>query len=649
MTPAASRPSDQAVGQHDPVLPAMVREAGLDLELSAIEDFRLDLDVAAGEEIYFAIESLSSEDVPNAALLEVRAFAPSGARMSIPKWAERSNRIAEIKHLSSAAPDEIALTVFRVAIPDESVKLELIGHRNKSRVATWVIGAPVVNREGTEAWKFVTESGARLEHSARNLRQELQIPEGATGVELSVHHVARRTPSSGPISVVVHDSEGVELLPLPELQQHPRLGSVVLLDGEPDEYRTTLVAFKVPPEAATVGVVGANWGSRTASVTGPVELRASTEVGRSIEEFIDSIPDDDSLVIVDTTAPPMGHETLGLRPNNLSNAYAKLGVWVIFLPFSSLKEFAADVSEKIYQVGRADTERLWNAVRSHRQGCNDIYICSSFPSFEANAAANEARRLGWRVVYEVRDDMEEFNRVGYSKWYTPILEQRMLRTADRVVSVSRALDEKMATMHPGLASHTVIPNGVRSSTIAAGESLRTRRAVEIRAHSSTIGYVGHLTPSWFDWPLLLRVAARAPGIRFEIVGHGMPGGLKLPDNVVYLGPKSHEELAEIVATWRAGIIPFLDIPLTRSVDPNKIYEYFAWGLRCVTIDMGAVQEYPWTHVYSDADSFLEGIRWAIDTPVNDVDLFQLTAFLESVSWDSRAKQMIDFIERGVQA
>lgn len=156
--------------------------------------------------------------------------------------------------------------------------------------------------------------------------------------------------------------------------------------------------------------------------------------------------------------------------------------------------------------------------------------------------------------------------------------------------------------------HFVIPNAVNKHVIETTKRLRTPQVTAQRNSSNKVGYVGHLTESWFDWPLVVEAAKRLPDVIFEIVGHGMPKNIKLPGNVEYLGPKSHDELRPLVQTWKVGLIPFADIPLTRSVDPNKIYEYFAWGLRCVSAPMGMVQEYPSTWVYRGVDEFVESIE-----------------------------------------
>lgn len=628
-------------------LPRTFRADGKRFETLPIEKFRIELDVQPKEHLTIALESISSDAVGGAALVELRALSINGTRLAITGWDPISARVGEYQYLEAAEPGRLALTTVNMRMPKEAVRLEVVGHRWKAAISTAIVASPVINRSSQPNWSFETPTGAALEHRASAIDLDLPIPPGSRRFELSIEHVARDEDSSGPISVTLRDADGIELLPIPSLPQHRTLGPIVQLSGNVGERKTKLLKLEVPSRAATVHLRGADWGDKTAHISGTPKLTPIDADEVSVEAFVASIPRDEELIVIDTTAPPMGHATLGLRPNNLSLSYERAGRWVVFLPFSSLQEFSHRQGDRLFQVPRSEVGALWDALRTHRAGTSDIYICSSFPSAEAVTAAYDLKRLGWTVVYEVRDDMEEFNRVGYSKWYTPILEQQMLGLADRVVSVSRALDEKMVSMQPRIGQHAVIPNGVRSAVIDANAGLRSSEAAERRRDSRTVGYVGHLTDSWFDWPMLRGVAERMPDVRFEIVGHGMPEGLELPDNLVYLGPKTHDELRDMIGHWKVGIIPFLDIPLTRSVDPNKIYEYFAWGLRCVTVEMGAVSDYPWTRVYRDAASFIAELRWALETPVTQPDLSELEAFVGTIDWDSRAAQMLRFIERGV--
>ena len=169
-------------------------------------------------------------------------------------------------------------------------------------------------------------------------------------------------------------------------------------------------------------------------------------------------------------------------------------------------------------------------------------------------------------------------------------------------------------------------------------------AIEAHEAGSVVGYVGHLTASWFDWNAVIHAARQLPEILFEIVGHGKPANISLPSNVKYLGPKTHHELQDIVKHWKVGLIPFIESPLTRGVDPNKIYEYFSWGLRVVSAKMGAVHTYPSTWVYSGQDELTNAISEAVRTSLTEEEMNRIADHAALSSWQDRAETMLRLIE-----
>lgn len=611
----------------------------------AIESVSHSMSVSEGQVLDIAVESFSSEEVEGAALVEVRALDAQGKRVSLPKWPHYSRRVGEYVYLTPGDQNSPAIDEFSVTIPESVAQIELHGHRWKRAVETRVLEGFVVNVRGSSDARTALPSGAPLRYSARDLDAQYELRPVIDRVSIFINHIAQEVASSSPIQVTFLDKDEQLITPIGDSKQNPKLGPIFVLEGAAETRTSTEIELEVPRGAAWLKLKGQDWGSKTALISGAVKVEQLTSNDdRTLRDFVASIPVDAPLLIIDTTAPPLGHETLALRPNNLTAAYARLGAYVIFIPFGSLQGMPMVYDERVLQVPRNNVDEMLSLVLEHRGAESSIFICSSFPSLQSVTVATMLKTQGWKVVYEARDDMEEFNRVGYSKWYSPLLERRMLGIADYVMSVSTALDEKLVSMKPQLEAHRVIPNAVNRHVIDNGESLRTESAAARRADSTTVGYVGHLTSSWFDWPLVVQAAQRMPDVRFEIVGHGMPAGLGLPENVIALGPKTHEELPEIVQDWKVGLIPFEDIPLTRSVDPNKIYEYFAWGLRCVTAPMGKVHEYPATWTYHGVDQFVKALREAVDSPVLSAERDEVERFVQGASWDDRARECLDFID-----
>lgn len=603
------------------------------------------IDVSPGEKLVVNVESVSNSSEKGAALFAIKVFGKDGEQLKVENWKQNSSKVGQYFYLEPSIDQKPVQTQVVIPVPDYATVVELIGRNWKNGTETSIIGELVYNVAGSESMVSSMDSGVSVSYPSSSLQIDRELPEGTRRVEIIFTHKAVFENSSAPVRMSFRDVEGKPLPPIPELSQNPQIGPFIPLIGEIGVEKQTSQIIEVPSRASSLHLEGVDWGKKTPELTAPVELRFPDEEQLSLTDFIKSIPLDEPLIIIDTTAPPLGHQTLSLRPNNLTMAYERLGAWVIFIPFGSIQDQVHHHSEHVFQINRADFDAMLQTSVETRHAENSYFICSSFPSLQSLTAVNYLKTLGWNTMYECRDDMEEFNRVGYSKWYSTSLERNMVLAADQVISVSTALDAKLASLAPRVKIHDVIPNAVNQHVIDNGAYLRTTEALNERQFSNVVGYVGHLTDSWFDWSALEEVARQLPHLEFEIIGHGAPDNLVLPTNIKLLGPKSHEELPEIVARWKVALIPFKDMPLTRSVDPNKIYEYFAWGMRCVTAPMGMVEKYPSTWVYNNVEEFVQMLEEATSSNFSEEELEALNEFVKTASWDHRAHQM--FAKMGI--
>lgn len=608
-------------------------------EAIPIDSFSRDFEVEPGDELALVLEVVSSTGMAKEALVALRFEDPEGGQVENPGWGPKSDVVGDFQYLETSAVDRSIVQTIRITVPDGASTLKVKGVQWKKQGETTLVADPVLVRQNSEYSATVTPSGVLLENSSATFRQRERVPQSAVRVKLEVNVLAGDEIGKAPLQLVFEDVEGSEVPGFGDLPQHPRFGSFLQLEPESGEAKVQTFEAVVPAKAKFLELRGIDWGAKSARILGPVRVLEIDEQDAVVDLIGGTLDDFDSLIVLDTTAPPLGHGTLALRPNNLARVYSGLGSAVVFFPFGSLQGFPQRAGSGLVQFDRSRFDDVCAELMSLDFDGPKVYICSSFPSLSSCAAAERLKAAGWTVVYECRDDMEEFNRVGYSKWYNVQLERQMLQIADQVVSVSPALDQKLASLDVNISNNLVIPNGVNESVIAEGEDLRTEEVLTSRNSSRTLGYVGHLTESWFDWPLLLGAADEMPDVTFEIVGHGMPSNLTLPSNVKYLGPKTHTELRHIVGRWKGGLIPFADLPLTRSVDPNKIYEYQAWGLRTLSAPMGSVEQYPSTWVYRNFEEFVAGAREILQTPLTALEVKEIESFVEGCTWLNRGKSM----------
>jgi glycosyltransferase involved in cell wall biosynthesis len=118
---------------------------------------------------------------------------------------------------------------------------------------------------------------------------------------------------------------------------------------------------------------------------------------------------------------------------------------------------------------------------------------------------------------------------------------------------------------------------------------------------------------------------------------------KLP-NVVFTGRKSIEELPAYLKHIHCCIIPFLCIPLTKSIYPLKINEYLSAGKPVITTDFsedivnfGEVALVSFNH-----EAFISNIEKAIETD-NEEELTKRVQYSANNSWSSRAKQFMKIV------
>lgn len=460
--------------------------------------------------------------------------------------------------------------------------------------------------------------------------------------------------NSALISINIFDENNEYLLPLDDFPINTSIGSYEYIEsGEVQNPVLNEFIFDVKnTKARKLEVKFHPWKNDAKTyVEVEREIKFSEYSTKSIGadrtlDFINSLNSEDKLILLYTTAPYVEHETLELRPNRLAKEYIKLGYKIIFFSFSRVPEevvMPIQYNNYLYQCLYEDVVKVSSLV-ANKKFAEKIFICSSFPDVYALTTINKLKLCGWKLLYEVRDDMEEFNRVGYSKWYDSKIEVAIIKEVDKVITVSPRLAQKMKVM--GSLNEdvknkvTVVQNAAPDSLIDKTSSFRTIKVANRRNNSDIVGYIGHLTPAWFDWSLIISSAKINPNIDYEIIGHGLPKNLELPENIIYLGPKTHDEFIDISRRWKAGLIPFIKSPLTYGVDPNKIYEYLAVGLMVLTGDMGSVKECPATYIYDNAQEFDSKLKEMFNTKYSKHTMNEIKKYMKSARWSLRAEKIL---------
>lgn len=200
--------------------------------------------------------------------------------------------------------------------------------------------------------------------------------------------------------------------------------------------------------------------------------------------------------------------------------------------------------------------------------------------------------LGERLsAYYIVDNFAAFSDVAGDA--VAALEDDALRGADAVFATAPSLADARRARRPDirLALH-----GVDLEHFAAALSDATAIPPELAALPAgpRIGFTGTIDRDRMDFDLVAALARRRPDWRFVLVGRAlapMPGPFAGLANVHYLGERSYDDLPGWLKGFDIGLIPYVDSPLTRDVNPLKLREYLAAGLPVVATAIPATLAY----------------------------------------------------------
>jgi glycosyltransferase involved in cell wall biosynthesis len=168
---------------------------------------------------------------------------------------------------------------------------------------------------------------------------------------------------------------------------------------------------------------------------------------------------------------------------------------------------------------------------------------------------------------------------------------------------------------------------------------------------------------------LLPVAARVPGIAFDVIG-GEPGQIaalqpRAPANLRFLGRMSHEECQRRLPEYDFALAPYGSVvrgvktpeheSLASWMSPLKLFEYMGAGLPIVTCDLPVLREILEDGVTAlmpppdDAEAFAQAVsRLAQDADLRERLACAAQERLRGYTWESRAQQILEFLA-GAQA
>jgi glycosyltransferase involved in cell wall biosynthesis len=221
-------------------------------------------------------------------------------------------------------------------------------------------------------------------------------------------------------------------------------------------------------------------------------------------------------------------------------------------------------------------------------------------------------------------------------------EKLAVQNADLVLASALPLKERLDQEH---ANVVLVPNGAAFEYLSSSESLPVPPELA-GVTGPVLGFVGTVE-HWVNVELIAQVAQELPDFTLVIVGplecdvtvlRGKP-------NIILPGRQPYERLPAFLQRFDVAMIPFVESPLTRAVDPVKFYEYSAMGKPVVATPLPTLQARG-NLVYRarTGSEFAAQVRRAIqeDSPERRHERIE---FARQNSWASRVDVIVREISR----
>lgn len=247
-----------------------------------------------------------------------------------------------------------------------------------------------------------------------------------------------------------------------------------------------------------------------------------------------------------------------------------------------------------------------------------------------------------KVVYYCGDDFSAL--AGVDHHQVPAREAQLLPQTDLTVTASDFLTAKLRAISPTTAIKTLL-HGVDVNLFTQPRSW----PCDLPQDGHPIaGFYGSIE-NWLDFNLLTAAAKRLPQWHFVFIGQlkADPGDLPSLENVHFLGPKPHRELAQYSQHWTVSLLPFINNRQIQACNPLKLCEYFAAGSPIISTQFNAALAYKSVgllQLVNGLDSFIEALscaqqlkHWSPLKPAMQQQVAQQ-------SWDHQAASLDTWLE-----
>ncbi len=350
----------------------------------------------------------------------------------------------------------------------------------------------------------------------------------------------------------------------------------------------------------------------TSQVLEPYRIESHSDTYKKVRNVVDLLNQRSLGGIFVVTSAFVFDEFFNQRVINLSKFLSQQGWGVVYVAWrwsdrEDMRSIGEEVYKNIFQIPVDMFLKNMDAFTQVQYVQKHFLIEFPYPGFFLSGL--RLRSSGFKLVYDIVDEWEEFHKVGQAVWFNKSIENALVINANIVTAVSLPLVEKFSLLRQDIY---LSPNGYTAAFL--GEEHRNIAWKErIQKDEMHLGYFGHLTEAWFDWDFLLKVLSLARKKNFKLcvhlIGYGEPNLQqklgRYVDQVKFYGKVHPSELYKYIKEWDAAMIWFRSGKLSEAVDPIKIYEYLYFGLPTIVKGINHLRDFPLTYVVENESQALD--------------------------------------------
>ncbi len=220
------------------------------------------------------------------------------------------------------------------------------------------------------------------------------------------------------------------------------------------------------------------------------------------------------------------------------------------------------------------------------------------------------------------------------------IEKNYIKMVDGVITTSDQLNREKKELN----QHTyTVKNGVDFQLFAP----HARTAIEARDRKK-IGYIGSLDHR-FDIELMDYVIEQSPEFDFEFTGAllnpQVKERLERHSNVLFFTPIAADHVPALLASYDAGLIPYIRNDANKNIYPLKINEYLAVGVPLVMTNFADLPEF--SKIISTAaekEEFYHKLHQEIKGD-NLVKIEERINFAKNNSWEARTEEFSTILSK----